>query len=100
VPVEEAETAIARANGAPVLAAATVPVANGLPLSRDPSAAQVGTCYMPLKQAQKHRMLPNVAFTQLYLGRTRCHHFASSIVRSKKKCMQPCSAASGMLQTL
>jgi len=63
VPVEEAETAIARANGAPVLAAATAPLANGLPLSRDPSAAQVGICYMPLTQTHKHNMLPNLVFT-------------------------------------
>ena len=58
MPVEEAETAIARANGAPVLPAATAPHANGLPLSKDPSAAQVGSCYMPLTQISKHRMLP------------------------------------------
>ncbi|DBA92776.1 TPA: hypothetical protein ACH3X1_002968 [Trebouxia sp. C0004] len=42
VPLEEAETAIARANGASVLTAATAPLADGLPLSRDSSAAQEG----------------------------------------------------------
>lgn len=63
VPVEEAETAIARANGAPVLAAATAPHANGLPLSRDPSTAQVGICCMPLTQTYTLNMPPNLVFT-------------------------------------
>ena len=45
--MEEAETAIARAagvapSGATALPAAATAAANGLPLSRDPSAAQVG----------------------------------------------------------
>ena len=59
VPVEEAETAIARANGAPVLTAATAPHANGL----DPSTAQVGICCMPLIQTYKRNMLSNLVFT-------------------------------------
>ncbi len=63
MPVEEAETAIARANGAPVLTAATAPHANGLPLSRDPSASQVGSCYVPLTQTYKRNMLSNSVFT-------------------------------------
>lgn len=42
VPVEEAETAIARANGATALTATPAPVANGLPPSGDHSAIQVG----------------------------------------------------------
>lgn len=42
VPVEEAETAIARANGATALTATPAPVANGLPPSGDPSTIQVG----------------------------------------------------------
>ena len=42
VPVEEAEAAIARANGETALTAIPAPVANGLAPSRDHSAIQVG----------------------------------------------------------
>ncbi|DBA66428.1 TPA: hypothetical protein ACH3X2_002405 [Trebouxia sp. C0005] len=103
VPVEEAETAIARANGAPVLAAATAPHANGLPLSRDPSAAaQVGSCYIPLTHNTKTQNASLFSFhTAVFplnliepVGVTLQAPLLAAVNNPSKSC----SAASGILQ--
>lgn len=103
MPVEEAETAIARANGAPVLAAATAPHANGLPLSRDPSAAaQVGSCYIPLTHNTKTQNASLFSFhTAVFplnliepVGVTLQAPLLAAVNNPSKSC----SAASGILQ--
>lgn len=103
VPVEEAETAIARANGAPVLTAATVPHADGLPLSRDPSAAQVGSCYMPLTQNTEAQYASHFSF-HIALSSLNLIELVITLqapwVAAMSNAYKTCSAASGVLQAL
>ena len=103
MPVEEAETAIARANGAPVLTAATAPHANGLPLSRDPSASQVGSCYVPLTQniqtQYAFQFSIHIAVSSLNLVELVIT-LQAPLLAAVRNASKTCSAASGMLQAL